>query len=116
MKIFGINFTARKELKKTIDVLLVDLKACEEELEACEDELAYMQKTFPFELGQVVYDVSLKNDKGRYTRTKPSFEHSTITEVVVDEKNYFSLVNLFKRNDVFFEYSAAEEHLKSICK
>ncbi len=116
MKIFGINFTTKKELKATVSALEFDLDACEEELEACEDELAYMQKTFPFELGQVVYDVALKNAQGRYTKTKPSLEHSTITEVTVDEKNYFSLVNRYKRNNVFLDYEVAEEFLKSICK
>lgn len=109
MKIFGINFTTKKELKQTISILEADL-------EACEDELAYTQDMFPFELGQIVYDVALKNIKGRYTKTKPSLEHSTITEVIVDEKNYFSLVNRLRRNDVFFTQEEAEEYLKSICK
>ena len=79
-------------------------------------ELEKMIEMFPFRLGQTVYDVALKNDKGRYTKTKPSFEHSTITEVAVDEKNYFSLVKRFRRNDVFFNVEDAEEYLKSICK
>ncbi len=116
MKIFGINFTTKKELRAAVDVLTLDLEACEDELEACEDELAYMQKQFPFELCQVVYDVALKNAKGRYAKTNPSFEHSTITEVTVDEKNYFSLVNRLRRKDVFFKQEEAEEYLKSICK
>lgn len=108
MKIFGTNFTTKKDLKATVSEL-------EAELEACVDELDYMHHTFPFYIGQTVY-VALKNDKGRYTKTKPSFEHSTITEVVVDEKNYFNLVKRLRRNDVFFEFKNAEEHLKSICK
>lgn len=109
MKIFGITFTTKKELKHTISVL-------KEDLESCEDELAYVAETFPFDLGQVVYDVALKNAQGKYTKTKPSFDHCTITEVVVDEKNYFSLVNRFRRNDVFFDYDEAVDYLKSICK
>lgn len=95
MKIFGINFITKKDLRA---------------------ELGAMKETFPLIIGQIVYDVALKNDKGRYTKTKPSLEHSTITEVVVEEKNYFSLVNRYKRNDVFFTYKAAEEYLKAICK
>jgi hypothetical protein len=109
MKIFGINFETKKELKEARSALELDL-------ESCEDELAYMKKTFPFELGQEVYDVALKNAQGRYTKLKPSLEHSTITEVIVDENNYFRLVNRFKRNDVFSSREAAENFLKSICK
>ena len=109
MKIFGITFNTKKELRQTLSELY-------DELAVCKDELTYMQDTFPFDLGQVVYDVALKNDKGRYTKTSPSIEHSTITEVTVDEKNYFRLVNRFNQNDVFFTQEEAEEYLKSICK
>ena len=116
MKIFGINFETKKELKQRISVLEMDLDACEGELAACEDELDYMCQQFPFEMYQVVYDVALKNDKGRYTKTNPSLEHSTITEVTVDEKNYFKLVERLKRKDVFFDVETAESYLKSICK
>lgn len=116
MKIFGINFETKKELRVKVSTLEMDLDACEGELAACEDELDYMCKQFPFEMGQVVYDVALKNDKGRYTKTNPSFEHCTITEVVVDEKNYFKLVERYHRNDVFFDRDEAEEYLRSICK
>ena len=80
------------------------------------NELAVMKEMFPFVLGQTVYDVSLKNSKGRYTKTKPCLEYSTITAVVVDEKNYFNLVARLKRNDVFFSFATAEEYLKAICK
>ena len=108
MKIFGFEFTTKKELQQMV-VELYD------ELEACEDELAYMQENFPLDMGQVVYDVALKNDKGRYTKTRPSLTHSTITPVTVDEKNYFSLVSRFRRNDVFFTEEAAENYLKFLC-
>jgi hypothetical protein len=108
MKIFGIEFTTKKELEQ----MVFDLST---ELECYEEELARMQDMFPFDLGQKVYDVALKNNKGRYTKSKPSLEYSTITEVTVDEKNYFSLVNRFSRNDVFFTYEDAEEYLKTIC-
>lgn len=108
MKIFGIEFTTKKELQQMVAELY-------DELEACEDELTYMQENFPLDLGQVVYDVALKNEKGRYTKTRPSFAHSTITPVTVDEKNYFSLVARFRRNDVFFTEEAAEDYLKALC-
>lgn len=102
MKIFGIEFTTKKELKAKVSKL--------------ESELEYMQEAFPFDLGQTVYDVAFKDDKGRYTKTKPSLEHSIITTIVVDEKNYFSLVNRFRRKDVFMSRDAAETFLRFICK
>lgn len=109
MKIFGFEFTTKKELRRTIAAMTT-------EMEAYEDELAYMSEAFPFVLGQVVYDVTLKNAQGKYTKTKPARTHSTITEVEVDEKNYFKLVERYRRNDVFTEAAEAEEYLESICK
>jgi light-regulated signal transduction histidine kinase (bacteriophytochrome) len=109
MKIFGINFTTKKELKNTIFDLECDIAELNYELDI-------MQETFPFDMGEVVYDVALKNAQGRYTKIKPSFEHSTITEVVVDEKNYFNLAKRLKCNDVFFSREDAEEYLKTVCK
>jgi hypothetical protein len=116
MKIFGINFETKKELRYRVSVLELDLDACEEELEACEDELAYMQQKFPLDLCQVVYDVALKNAQGRYTKTKPSREHCTITEVEVNEKNYFGLVKRLKNCDVFLSQEDAESYLDHVCK
>lgn len=109
MKIFGFNVTTKKELKAAVIQR-------ETEYIDCASRLNSLRDAFPFDLGQVVYDVALKNEKGRYTTTKPSFAHSTITEVTVDEKNYFSLVNRFRRNDVFFTYEAATDYLKFICQ
>jgi hypothetical protein len=74
-----------------------------------------MLDTFPFKIGDVVYDVAFKNTKGKYTKTNPSREHSTITEVTVTEKNYFSLVSRLNKKDVFFEREEAEEYLNSVC-
>jgi hypothetical protein len=108
MKIFGIKFTTKRELVKE-NVELLD------EIESLEEELDDMHEEFPFFIGQVVYDVALKNAQGRYTRTKPSREHSTITEVEVTEKNYFGLVNRFNRKDVFFDSATAEAYLDSVC-
>ena len=95
MKIFGINFTTKNELQ---------------------NQLAQLREVFPFDVGQVVYDVQLKNNKGRYARTNPSRDHSTINEVTVDEKNYFGLVERFKRQDVFVDYDEAVDYLDSVCK
>lgn len=122
MKIFGLTITT-KDVDSIIDSLNVTIEELQEENEdlgisvkELEGELAQMQEKYPFEMGDTVYDVALKNAQGRYTRTKPSFEYSTITAVTVDEKNYFSLVKRYRRNDVFFTEEAATDFLKSICK
>ena len=109
MKIFGINFVTKKELKEQV----FDLGLSVKELEG---ELAQMQERYPLDMGQVVYDVALKNAQGKYTKTKPSLAHCTITEVVVDEKNYFKLVKRMRSNDVFASEAAANKYLETICK
>jgi len=109
MKIFGINFTTKKELKQRVAAL-------ETENEILYGELDGVAEDFPFDLGQKVYDVALKNAQGRYTKTKPSREHSTITEVEVNEKNYFGLVKRLNNNDVFFSQEDAESYLDHVCK
>lgn len=101
MKIFGIEFETRRELKARIAEL--------------ENKLDAMKDAFPFTLGQIVYDVQLRNEKGRYAKKNVSLEHSLINEVVVDEKNYFGLVERYKRNDVFFGYNEAKAFLESVC-
>ena len=116
MKIFGFNFTTKSELKNTIASLENKVRDFADRIEKQESIITNMLDAFPFYLGQTVYDIALKNSKGRYARTNPSLEHSTITPVVVDEKNYFSLVNRYRRNDVFENQKDAEAYLKSICK
>ena len=109
MKIFGINFVTKKELKdENFELQLSVLEL--------EGELARMHQKYPLDLGQVVYDVALKSAQGRYTKTKPSLEHCTITEVVVDEKNYFKLVKRMTNKDVFMSMESAKTYLESICK
>ena len=70
---------------------------------------------YPFTMGQVVYDVQLRNAQGRYTKTKPSKEHSVINEVIVDAKNYFKLVERFYAEDVFMDRVLAEQHIEKVC-
>ena len=116
MKIFGINFTTKKELKKQLadqKETILELRADAEALGA---ELKCMRTAFPFDIGQTVYDVALRNEKGRYTKAHPSLEHSIITEIVVDEKNYFVLVERLGRKDVFLSEKDATEYLKTVCK
>jgi hypothetical protein len=109
MKIFGINFVTKKELKNENFELQMTVK----ELEG---EIALRDEKYPLELGETVYDVALKNAQGKYTKTKPSIEHCTITPVTVDEKNYFKLVARMRNNDVFLSEAAAKTYLESICK
>lgn len=92
--LFASLFTTKKELKK---------------------ELSRLRKDFPFDLGQVVYDIQLRNEKGKYTKIGASRKYSTITEVVVDERNYFSLVARAKRRDVFTDEKAAILYLDRVC-
>ena len=101
MKIFGITYITKKALKKRVAEL--------------ETELKTMKEAFPFTIGQIVYDVALKNAQGRYTTVNPSLEHSTISELVVNEKNYFKLIERSKRDDIFFDKEEAELFLKCAC-
>lgn len=116
MKIFGINFITKKELKKQLAEQKETILELRCDLEARTADLKCLREIFPLDIGQTVYDVALRNAKGRYTKTRPSLEHSTITQVVVDEKNYFTLVERLRRKDVFFSDKEAEEYLKTVCK
>jgi hypothetical protein len=102
MKIFGKKFVTKKQLK--------------EKVAALEAANTGMLEAFPFKLGQVVYDLQLKNESGRYTKKNASMEHSVINEVVVSEKNYFSLVTRYRKHDVFMTYADADSYLTSVCK
>ena len=101
MKVFGIEFKTRRELKEEIALL--------------SDKLATMQQMFPFAIGQTVYDVQLRNEKGRYAKKNASLEHSKINKIVVDEKNYFGLVERYQRHDVFVDYGTADAFLIDVC-
>ena len=115
MKIFGIEFETKKELKKKVAYLEEELKSLRTVNEALYDKLAKLTIDFPFELGLTVYDVQLRNKNGRYTKKNPSLEHSLINEVVVDEKNYFSLVERRRKLDVFRTREDAQSALEFAC-
>lgn len=80
------------------------------------EQLLELLEMFPFKLGQEVYDVQLRNAQGKYTKKKPSIEHCLINKVVVDEKNYFSIVKRFRNNDVFLDFDTADAYLMDICE
>lgn len=98
---------------------LISLLEVREKLVTINEELADkvedMLAKYPFELGQVVYDLQLRNDKGRYTKKNPSRTHSVVNEVTVDKKNYFTLVDRFIAKDVFKTLKEAEKHLDEVC-
>lgn len=133
MKFLGLNIETKKELRARLAIVenqliykteqyedLVerynkvcsDLQYMEEDIKTQLDE---MNETFPFYLGQVVYDVQLRSASGRYTKTKASREHSLVNEVIVDKKNYFNLVDRYNNYDVFMDRDAAEKHLDNHC-
>lgn len=85
------------------------------QLDATLDEMDKFRAAYPFQIGQTVYDVQLRNEKGRYTKTNPVCEYSKVNEVVVDKKNYFNLVERMKAKDVFTSYEAAIERLHEVC-
>ena len=115
MKIFGINFITKKE-QAEFAALSSQVSELRNVVIAHEHELRTLKSVFPFDLGQRVYDIALKDAKGKFTKTKPSLKYSIINEVLVDEKNYFGLVKRLHRKDVFTERETAEEFLKFICK
>lgn len=116
MNIFGLNITTKKKQLARIAKRDEEVQALKSEIIELNEELRNKVDSFPFYLGQVVYDVALKNAQGRYTKTKPSREYCTITEVEVTEKNYFGLKKRLENNDVFYEREEAEEYLESVCK
>ena len=79
------------------------------------DKVESMLKMYPFNVDDVVYELILKNNKGRFTKSKPSREHSIIEEVLVTKKNYFSLVDRYNEGFVFTTLDDAEAQLKSLC-
>ena len=115
MKIFGKEFKTKKELKKTIAYLEGELRSLHLAKAAQSVELNAMKEVFPFAIGQTVYDLQLRNANGKYAKKNASLEKSLINEVVVSEKNYFNLVDRYKKNDVFVDYESAKKFLESVC-
>ncbi len=116
MNIFGLTITTKKKQLARIAKHDEEVQELKNMIIELNEELYDMVEAYPFFIGQTVYDVALKNEKGRFTKTKPSLEYSTITPVVVNEKNYFGLVKRLDNNDVFYEREEAEEYLKSVCE
>lgn len=115
-------WTTKRELKKEIEILRLDLAAANKMIEVMSnyneelaDKVEEMMDNYPFNIGDVVYDLQLRSATGRFTKTKPSRKYSVINEVVVDKKNYFKLVDRLASNDVFKSYDECEAYLASVC-
>lgn len=115
-------WTTKKELKAKIAQLEHQLKERDMEIEIiekCRDHIQertnYLVECFPLELGATVYVLELRNSKGRFTKSKACKEHSSISEVVVDTKNYFKLVERYRDGEAFTVRTAAECQLTALC-
>ena len=114
-------FTSKRKLKAQIAQLEYELncmKNIKDEVIKCNNELVdyveLISKQFPFQLGQVVYDVQLRSAKGRYTKNKASKEHSFINEVVVTRDNYFELIDKYKDQEVYLVKEHAENYIEFV--
>ena len=114
-------FSSKKD-KKRIEELEYKLdrtmQECDEIKHVLNDYLERyreLKDQFPLEMGLVVYDVALRNEKGRYTKKNPSREHCLITEDVVTAKNYFNMVERWQSGDVYTSKEAAEDYIKLVC-
>ena len=112
----------KRKLKNENAKLIAEVARVNELYNELLRDCCYLQNTvaeyrakYPFEMGQVVYDVQLRSSKGRFTKTKASREHSLINEVIVDKKNYFNLVERYINSDVFTDLKKAENHLNDVC-
>ena len=115
-------FKTKAALNKQIEELTAELSETKKLLEAVKadnhaitNKFYNVKKQFPLNLGATVYVLELKNERGRYVKNKPSLEHSNIQEVVVDEKNYFRLVNRYRVNRLFSTIEEAEHELDVLC-
>ena len=115
MKIFGITVETKKDLRAKI----AELESENDQIRTYNQEISIswmgMRDMFPFDIGDTVYDLQLRDETGKYTKTKASREHSLINEVEVTEANYFNLKKRHLRNDVFSTLEDAKYFLDKIC-
>lgn len=115
-------FITKKKHNKVVSEMEVVLSDYQERcaklsstLDAAAEKLDNFRAAYPFQIGQTVYDVQLRNEKGRYTKTNPVCEYSKVNEVVVDKKNYFNLVDRLNAKDVFLTPEEAQARLHEVC-
>ena len=115
MKIFGINIQTKKELRTRISELEAQNNQVRKYNEDIVDAYEMLKACYPLDIGATMYDVQLRGEDGKYTKTKASREHSLINEVIVTEANYFTLKKRMLKNDVFFTLDHAKKYLDEIC-
>ena len=115
MKIFGITIETKKELRARIAELETQNAQVRKYNEDIANEYEKIRTYYPLDLGATMYDVQLRGEDGKYTRTKASREHSLINEVVVTEANYFKLKKRMLKEDVFYTLDHAKKHLDEVC-
>ena len=115
MKIFGATIETKKELRARISQLEAQNTQIRKYNEDIADAYELMKTIYPLDIGATMYDVQLRSEDGKYTRTKASREHSLINEVEVTEANYFKLKKRMLKEDVFYTYDQAIKHLDEVC-
>lgn len=115
MKFLWFNVETKKELRAKISELEDQNIQIRKYNEDIANAYGLMKTLYPLDIGATMYDVQLRGENGRYTRTKASREHSLINEVVVTEANYFKLKKRMLKNDVFFSRMEAENYLDNVC-
>lgn len=111
-----MKFVTKKALKIENAQYAEQLKTITLYNDELADKVESMLNMYPFNVDDVVYELVLKNNKGRFTKTKPSKEYSSIEEVKVTRKNYFNLVDKHNAEFVFTTLNAAEHKLNNICE
>lgn len=115
MKFLWFNVETKKELRARI----AELEAQNTQIRKYNEDIAnayeLMKTLYPLDIGATMYDVQLRGEDGKYTRTKASREHSLINEVLVTEANYFKLKKRMLKKDVFYTLDHAKKHLDEIC-
>ena len=115
MKFLWFNVETKKELRVRISELETQNAEMRKYNEDIANEYEKIRTYYPLDLGATMYDVQLRGEDGKYTRTKASREHSLINEVAVTEANYFKLKKRMLNEDVFYTVDHAKKHLDEVC-
>ena len=115
MKFLWFNVETKGELRARIAELEFENNEIRKYNEDIANAYELMKTIYPLDIGATMYDVQLRGEDGKYTRTKASREHSLINEVEVTEANYFKLKKRMLKEDVFYTYDQAIKHLDEVC-
>ena len=109
----------RNMSRKTEDELLAakeELKEYKKRVAETLAELEKSKKLFKVGVGDVVYDITLKDKEGKFTTEKPCLETSTVKPVKVTESNFFDIIRRIEKKDVFFDEERAKKHVRKLCE